>query len=384
MKYIIFWVVLFSFVSFHINAQEKEVSPSSLQTIKKEHPDSVKCPRCGEVNPWERKYCGRCGLLLEEAKREAMKSFKKRFMVKVSSPQKPSQTKLKKVSTLAKKDEGKLTKKKFLGPTRLFLAPTCDIIDPYVIGLIGGGTLNMVREKEGYQPFSPLFLFNFGLGGIGELEVNSIGTLTNIGRGVLNVPATSVKVRLWKEFGFVPSFGFLFKTWPFYSEQWQRVEVSKDTAVYYRYLYRAGTIYGIFQKKLGDLDLVLGGKVIDNRYKIVREDKDEKEIDEKQKITYSGMGGLLYSVNNSTILMIEYQDLSLYHFSPEKMEIKPRHTVMIGVRFFFIPEISIDAAGVVTSQEFKGIADIIIHTNINISFHALDAWRLFSRTCLGG
>jgi len=280
-------------VSFHINAQEKEVSPSSLQTIKKEHPDSVKCPRCGEVNLWERKYCGRCGLLLEEAKREAMKSFKKRFMVKVSSPQKPSQTKLKKVSTLAKKDEGKLTKKKFLGPTRLFLAPTCDIIDPYVIGLIGGGTLNMVREKEGYQPFSPLFLFNFGLGGIGELEVNSIGTLTNIGRGVLNVPATSVKVRLWKEFGFVPSFGFLFKTWPFYSEQWQRVEVSKDTAVYYRYLYRAGTIYGIFQKKLGDLDLVLGGKVIDNRYKIVREDKDEKEIDEKQKITYSGMGGLL-------------------------------------------------------------------------------------------
>ncbi len=241
----------------------------------------------------------------------------------------------------------------------------------------------MVREKEGYQSFSPLFLFNFGLGGVAELEVNSIGTLTNIGRGVLNVPATSVKVRLWKEKLYIPSISVLFRTWPFYSQQIECIKVD-DTTQTYRYLYRAGTLYGIVSKRIKETTIIGGVKITDNRYKIVPQGEDEKKINEEQMVSYSGVAGIVYPVNNATLLMIEYQNLPVYHFSPEKMQILSRHTLMIGVRFFFIPEISIDAAGVITSQEFRGIADTIIHTNLNVSFYAVDGWNFISKTCPGG
>lgn len=363
-------------------------------------PQFIKCPRCGELNKWESEYCKRCGFPLKEAKRMILDSLKREETAQISP---------KGIKREVKALEVNQSRPENWGPSRLFLMPTTGVVSSYIVGFVGGGTMNLAYlGEENKQAFSPFLLANVGLGGVAELEINTIGTLTNLGTGVFNIPATSVKVRFFEQRGSIPSFAAQLRVWPTYTGQYQKLPVEYDTIGGEAYkiessidhLYRAGVLYGILGYKVNKAELFLGVYTQDNRYKKNLHYEYYKwdtlyggynydhgktlKGEEEQKIRYWFMGGLRVPVNPSTYIILEYENIPRYEFSEKGMSIIDRHTGMFGIRFYFLPQISIDAAGVISSEGFKGIADLIIHTNINLSFYFPDLVRLIKRGCLGG
>ena len=241
-------------------------------------------------------------------------------------------------------------------PSRLFLTPTSDILPSRYLSISGGSATYRFEDK---------FLIgsiNFGLGDIGEIELSIGGFFTNLMGGILNVPATALKIRLHRYLT------IMLKSSPF-GEQTKSYYLQADEAGawagagMYSYFMKYGSISVLGDYKLEDCWLYLNLFVGDYRMRSVYETGEERE---NHPLFIGGSLGLSSQLKEDVKLIIEYGRLPKLLYYPE-IKLKPFDIILAGIRFWFSSNISLDIAGTYSSDA-RGLADLIIHSNIAVVF----------------
>lgn len=242
-------------------------------------------------------------------------------------------------------------------PTILFTAPTARVVSSLAIHSVGGGTISPEYEEQKRKFF--MGVIGFGLGGISELQLSTLGVFDNLVHGSTNIPGTAFKIRLFKESKSFPEVSVMLRTSPGWVTT--NTQIVRGGA-YYDFMSKSATLYFLVSKALSpDFTLHLGIEGSDYRMKTEGED-------ESQDTFYGGTIGFEKNVNDKTALMGELRRVPELNFSVEgKGDVLPITLGIFGVRFFFCKVMSIDA-GITYASDFEGIADAILHTNITTAF----------------
>lgn len=253
-------------------------------------------------------------------------------------------------------------------PSVLFSIPTGYVVDALAVYSVGGGTISPEMEEKKHQFFA--LVFGIGLGKWAELQANIVSVFSNVVKGSTAIPATCFKLRLTDESKKIPAISLLLKMSPVW--HLHATEVIQDKT--YKYSSRSAILYLISSKKIGDMAFHLGVNYPDYRIKSTPEGE---EVSITFPYTIGGVVGFERKVREGTSVMLEYQTIPEIDF--HKKELISIHTIVVGGRFFFLKIFSLDAGiACPIGAEFKGIADMILHTNITTSFYLQQLGRIFS------
>jgi len=266
--------------------------------------------------------------------------------------------------------------------SRLFFMPKAKVLGTYVINIAGGSTYYPFEER------SLLGIASIGLGDVAEVEINTRGVFNNLPQGVINVPATSFKMRLLKESRYIPAMSMMLEMSPIWYSQ--KVHRFAETDKYVQacgegdYVHRTkhGTFYVLLDKRIAKVGFSLGLSMSDYRVKTRGPWPSELEWEEAQNTLYCPHVGVQLPINKSTSVIAEYDRWPmLIYAGPDSERVEPVDMGMLGIRFFFTEfteNISVDI-GIVYTSEFKGIADAVLHTNLNLTLSLLDISKLFRK-----
>lgn len=264
--------------------------------------------------------------------------------------------------------------------SRLFFMPKAQVLGTYEINIAGGSTYYPFEER------SLLGIASIGLGDIAEVEINTYGVFNNLPQGVINVPATSFKMRLLRENHYIPAISTMLEMSPIWYSQRVYRSAAADLYVqeygegYYHHRTKHGTFYVLLDKKIGVKGLSFALSISD--YRIKTGGPWPMEPQETQKTVYGPHVGIEFPVNKNTSLVAEYDKWpKLIYAGPDSERVMSVDVGMLGIRFFFteITEyVSVDV-GIVYTSEFSGIADAVLHTNLNLTLSLLDISKLFKK-----
>lgn len=241
-------------------------------------------------------------------------------------------------------------------PTMLFTTPTARVISSLAIQTAGGGTISTEYEEQKRKFFQGVI--GVGLGGISELQINTLGVFDNLTHGSTNVPGTSFKIRIFQETKRFVETSIMLRTSP----GWVSTSSTLDNgSTYFNFMSKSATFYVLASKKIGDVSIHFGGEASD--YRLKREGAKES-----QNTFYGGMIGFEKSVNPNTILLGELRRVpELLYSTNDECTLNNIILGVFGVRFFFLKIFSLDA-GITYASDCKGIADAILHTNVTGAF----------------
>lgn len=257
--------------------------------------------------------------------------------------------------------------------SRLFFMPKAKVLETYEINVAGGSTYYPFEER------SLLGIASIGLGDVVEVEINTRGIFNNLPQGVINVPATSFKMKLLNESHYIPAISMMLEMSPvWYSQKvyrWAATDAYVQTGGegYYHHRTKHGTFYVLLDKKVGESGLHFALSISD--YRVKTSGPRPMEQQETRVTIYGPHIGVEFPVNKNTSVVAEYDRLpKLIYGGPNSEKVEPVDMGMLGIRFFlteFTENISVDV-GVVYASEFKGIADAVLHTNLNFALSLLN------------
>jgi len=230
-----------------------------------------------------------------------------------------------------------------VNPSRLFASPTAEVMHSLDILLSGGGTFGTSEERYF------LGLITIGFGDIAEISFTTGSVINELMNRSTIMPASIVKVKLWPEQGFLPACA-----WYVEKTRW-----NIEGNYYTRYSF----LYLSLSKTLGFLHLHGGVKATDLRAKYGEEGQEVKR-------SFAGpFFGIEIDANPRTKMIFEttiFEKVNYGEGGIRERDLSVVRGYMAGFRFFLTNWISIDGM-VLYRDDFKGIADALIRTGINLA-----------------
>jgi len=312
-----------------------------LTGIAQEIPkQTIVCPRCGYVNDWSNDFCINCGYSLKEAK---LARQKKPVMKVFRGP---------------------------IDPCRLFLIPTADVLGSLEISLGGGSIIGEMKEEK--RPF--LGRMSIGLGGVGEIEMSTVGIISGLAKGSAAIPTAAFKLKFFSERDKFPLIGFAgaLRSSLWHSEVRDTVKFQKRIAV----------LYFAASKTFGPVSIHTGLSISDLRIR-TRDARNDKFIsptpaevkrtdkDYVNRNILRPFAGLKVKINPRTMFMLEYEYIPEYNFEEENPVVSEDKIDVIwmliaGIRFFIFNWLPLDV-GVLYRGDYHGIGDAHIQAGVNIN-----------------
>jgi|GEM_PF-1040383 len=269
--------------------------------------------------------------------------------------------------------------------SRLFIAPTGRVLPSGVIMMTVGGGFASVEGG------AFLGLVAVGMGGFAEIEMSTAQLLSNIFLSSETIGTTALKFRLYQfDNSMKPSIGLALRTnaWAQTTrnqsdltgpalEENGGVRMYSDLNLETHLTTLTLSSSADFTPKFsGHIGIVWSEVRVRNvsywdYYNNGSSLKQSKE--EIQKAMLGGSLGIEYSMNPHSHLIIEGGTLPQLQFDkdiaridsiPLKMEIKPLYYGMAGLRFFFTPTTSVDAA-IRYRSDYTGLSDAEIRAGFN-------------------
>jgi hypothetical protein len=350
------------------------LSVSAQETAKK----TICCPHCGYINECSNDFCINCRALLVGRKQEALgKNRESEARARVNgclsslmSLGKDSKTGI--VSSTQEESKEEATKE-LVDPKRLFVIPVADVLRSLEVNL-GGGTSFGVKKEES-RPF--LGHIRLGLGGVAEVELSTLGIINELSEGSTVIPTAAFKIRFISEGKWRPAVASALR-----SSLWHAEERDVPLLFPVKYQKRLSTLYVVASKTFNRVSVHAGLSISDLRIRTTTTmdnplSPTQAEIDSTgkeyfNKNLFGPFFGLKVDLNPKTFLMMELEQIAAYKFDEStfvlsKDNIDVEWMGIVGVRFFFVNWLSLDA-GVMFRSDYHGIGDAHIQTGLNICF----------------
>ena len=270
-------------------------------------------------------------------------------------------------------------------PSRLFSVPMADVLRSAEVCVSGGSSFGMESSSALIQNLS------IGLGGIAEAEISTTGQTNELTGESESFAMSSFKVNLVPEglqrCRFLPNVVAQLK-----SSSWKSIQNESGT-ILHAYTdarsYAGENLLSLgIQERFSVLVLIIGKRwpfagfqagvcATDIRLKNGRRwywtDGPQEsggvysaEIPEKQKNTWTPIGGIEIQANDKTKIMAEIQSVPVFDFDVHRQDviISKAWLGVAGIRFFITDWLTLDA-GVKYQSNDKGIADAEIRLGGN-------------------
>ncbi len=270
-------------------------------------------------------------------------------------------------------------------PSRLFSVPMADVLRSAEVCVSGGSSFGMESRSALIQNLS------IGLGGIAEAEISTTGQTNELTGESESFAMSSFKVNLVPEglqrCRFLPNVVAQLK-----SSSWKSIQNESGT-ILHAYTdarsYAGENLLSLgIQERFSVLVLIIGKRwpfagfqagvcATDIRLKNGRRwywtDGPQEsggvysaEIPEKQKNTWTPIGGIEIQANDKTKIMAEIQSVPVFDFDVHRQDviISKAWLGVAGIRFFITDWLTLDA-GVKYQSNDKGIADAEIRVGGN-------------------
>lgn len=255
---------------------------------------------------------------------------------------------------------------------RIFASPTADVLKSLDVNIILGGAFGFEESSN--------FLGNIalGLGGVADIEVNTgslLGALANVNQ---NIPTIVLKGKIYQGSEKFPSIAIGLRS----SNDWDRTKIfesgirTSEPNLYNEglrnvdYEARITTAFIAFSKNAYEnLSFHAGGGISDLRYRNVRLSwnygySDDGAIHKKQ-LGYV-FGGLIFTINERTQLMVEAQSMPYFNVSTKDRTIVPkqRSLMVAGIRSA-VSKVLLFDTGIRYQSNYKGLADTQIRLSLS-------------------
>jgi hypothetical protein len=339
---------------------------------------SIRCPDCGCINEWSNDFCDNCRALLAGRKQEAQGKTREpeaRATVNGSLNSLLNSEKDVKARMLrsTQEESGEEAAKELIDPKRLFVIPVADVLRSLEVNL-GGGTSFGVKKDEA-RPF--LGHIRLGLGGVAEVELSTLGIINELSEGSTVIPTAAFKIRFISEGKWRPAVASALR-----SSLWHTEERDVPLMFPVKYQKRLSTLYFVASKTFNEVSVHAGVSISDLRIRTTTTMDDpispsQPEIDSTgkeyfNKNLFGPFIGLKVQLNPKTFLMMELEQIAAYKFDESTYflsedDIDVEWMGIVGVRFFFVNWLSLDA-GVMFRSDYHGIGDAHIQAGLNFCF----------------
>ncbi|UCE21115.1 MAG: hypothetical protein JSV46_02440 [Candidatus Aminicenantes bacterium] len=350
------------------------LSSSAQGTTKK----TISCPDCGCINEWSNDFCDNCWALLAGRKQKSQaKTGEPKTKAMADDTLKSLMNLEKDVKTrkvrATQEESGEEAEKELIDPKRLFVIPIADVLRSLEINL-GGGTSFGVKKEE-TRPF--LGHIRLGLGGVAEVEVSTLGIINELSDGSTVIPTAAFKIRFISEGKWRPAVAAALR-----SSLWHVEERDVPLMFAVKYQKRLSTLYLVASKTFNEVSVHAGVCISDLRIRTTTTLDDplspsQPEIDSTgkeyfNKNLFGPFVGLKVKLNPKTFLMMELEQIAAYKFDESTFVVSEDNIDVewmgiVGVRFFFVNWLSLDA-GVMFRSDYHGIGDAHIQTGLNVCF----------------
>jgi len=350
------------------------LSLSAQETTKK----TIRCPDCGCINEWSNDFCDNCRALLAGGKQEAQGKTKEpearaTLNGSLNSLLNSGKDVKARMVRSTQEEAGEEVAKELIDPKRLFVIPVADVLRSLEVNL-GGGTSFGVKKEES-RPF--LGHIRLGLGGVAEVELSTLGIINELSEGSTVIPTAAFKLRFISEGKWRPAVASALR-----SSLWHTEERDVPLMFPVKYQKRLSTLYLVASKTFNEVSVHAGVSISDLRIRTTTIMDDplspsQPEIDNTgkeyfNKNLFGPFIGLKVQLNPKTFLMMEMEQIAAYKFDEStynlsKDDIDVEWMGIIGVRFFFVNWLSLDA-GVMYRSDYHGIGDAHIQAGLNFCF----------------
>ncbi len=350
------------------------LSLSAQETTK----ETITCPDCGYVNEWSNDFCDNCWALFAGRKKETQEKTGEQEAKAMVNGSLNSLVNLEKDVKARKgksiqEESGEEADKELIDPKRLFVIPIADVLRSLEVNL-GGGTSFGVKKEEA-RPF--LGHIRLGLGGVAEVELSTLGIINELSEGSTVIPTAAFKIRFISEGKWRPAVASALR-----SSLWHVEERDVPLMFAVKYQKRLSTLYLVASKTFNEVSVHAGVSVSDLRIRTTTTMDDplsptQPEIDSTgkeyfNKNIFGPFVGLKVQLNPKTFLMMELEQIAYYKFDESTFVVSEDNIDIewmgiVGVRFFFVNWLSLDA-GVMFRSDYHGIGDAHIQTGLNICF----------------
>ncbi|MFC1553470.1 hypothetical protein ACFL7D_02440 [candidate division KSB1 bacterium] len=260
-----------------------------------------------------------------------------------------------------------------MDPRRLFIIPVADVLGPLEINT-GGGTIFGVRKTE-KRPF--LGHIRFGLGGVAEIEMSTVGVVNQLTDGSPSIPTAAFKLKFLPEGKYYPALAGALR-----SSLWHTEDRTDDFGQLWKFEKRIATLYFVASKTFGNISVHGGLSINDLRIRTKNgntgemhsptpQEAKDRDKDYYNKNIFSPFIGINAQANSRTFLMMEFEQVPKYKFEVEDPELSKENIsnewmVIAGIRYFIFNWMSLDT-GVMYRGDYHGIGDAQIDAGVDIN-----------------
>jgi len=216
----------------------------------------------------------------------------------------------------------------------LLSQPTAEVLNAGEIHFGGSGVINKDTEDNLNGEFV------FGLGGVAEISTSIRSMADNIQVGKENMPVAALKIQLFPGTKKIPLKAAILVDKSFSGSQ--RVSFEEDNANPLTYGVSQTNYHLMLSYRFNRLALNLGGKLVGQEVT-----RGDSTVEGGNDMSFHPMVGLKLDVNKNTQIITELEGAPFLEYTrnPDRpVEHRRQFTGQLGVRYFVLTWVSIDAA----------------------------------------